>query len=111
MCLGETHLSYFFSDVFVSALHSDILESETSIPSLEENPNNSPKFHLETSHVLLVPSVSFEIYFLIHSYTSYSDHGGNIHAYIQPMTVIDSFPQPFYAQKTRQPSSSLVQKS
>ena len=85
MCLGETHFSYIFLDVFVSALHSDILESKTSIPSLEENPNNSPRFHLETSHVLLVPSVSFEIYFLIHSYTSYFDYGGDIHAYIQPI--------------------------
>ena len=57
--LGKKPIYHIFvSDVFVSDLHSDISESETSIPSLEETPNNSPKFHLETSHVLLVLGVS-----------------------------------------------------
>ena len=65
--LGKKIISHIFvSDVFVSDLHSGISESETSIPSLEETPNNSPKFHLETSHVLLVLTVSSESYFLIH---------------------------------------------
>ena len=82
---------------------SNISESKTSIPSLEETPNNSPKFHLETSHVLLVLGVSSESYFLIHLDTSYSDYEGDIHAYIQPIIVIDSFPQAFYAQKTQRP--------
>ena len=39
----KTIYNIFVLDVFVSELHSYISESETSIPSLEETPNSSPK--------------------------------------------------------------------
>ena len=85
--------------------------SETSIPSLEETPNCSPKFPLETSHFLLVSNVSSKISFPLTSNHSYSDFEGYIQDDIQPMTVTDSFPPPFHSQKTQQPSSSPIGKS
>ena len=55
--------------------------------------------------------MSSESSFPIHSNISHSDYEGGIQADIHPMIFIDSFPQQFYAQNTRQPSSSLVGKS
>ena len=64
-------------------------------------------FLLKLVIVLLVSHVSSKIYFPLHLDPSYSDSEGDI----QPIIVIDSVPQPFDAQNTRQPSSSLVGKS
>ena len=55
--------------------------------------------------------MSSEISFPLHADPSNYDSKGDIQADIQIMTVIDSFPQPFDAQKTQQPSSSLIGKS
>ena len=49
-----------------------------------------------------------EISSQIHLYISISYSEDDIQANIQPMTVIDSFPQPSHDQKIPQPSSSLV---
>ena len=49
----------------ISDLHSDISESEASIPSLEETPVSSPKLPPKTSHFLLVSNVSSERSFQI----------------------------------------------
>ena len=53
------------SDILVSDLHSDISESEASIPSSEETPISSPKFPPKTSHFLLDSDESSERYFQI----------------------------------------------
>ena len=67
LCAWKKPISHIsISDVFVSDLHFDLLESETSIPSLEETPNSSPKFPPETSHFSVVPHVSSESSFPIH---------------------------------------------
>ena len=63
------HIS--FLDIFVSYLQSDISYYETSIPSLEETPNSSPKFPPKTSHFSLVFDVSSERSFPINSYNYY----------------------------------------
>ena len=61
----------YISDIFFSHLQSNKSESETSIPSLEETPNSSPKFPPKTSHFSLVFDVSSEISFPINSYNYY----------------------------------------
>ena len=58
------HIS--ISYVYIYYLHFYISASETSIPSLEETPNSSPKFPPETSHFLLVLDVSSENSFPLH---------------------------------------------
>ena len=55
--------------------------------------------------------MSFERYFPIQLDISHYDSKVYIQYDIHPMTIIDSFPQPFHDQNTRQPSSSLVGKS
>ena len=67
-----SHISVL--DIFVSDLNSDILYSETSIPSLESTPNSSPNFPSKTSHFSLVSDLSSEISFPLHSYPSYYDY-------------------------------------
>ena len=45
------HVSHIYvSYIFYYYLNSDTLDSETSIPSLEETPNSSSKFPPKTSH-------------------------------------------------------------
>ena len=70
----------YVSDVSISDSHSYISYSETSIPSLEESPNSSPKFPPNTSHFSLVSDLSSERSFPHHSYPSYSDFECNIQA-------------------------------
>ena len=55
--------------------------------------------------------MSSESSFQIHSDISHYDYEGDVHDYIQPIIFIYSFLQPFHDQKTRQSSSSLVEKS
>ena len=66
-------------NIFVSYLQADISEFETSIPSLEETPNSSPKFPPRTSHFSLVFDLSSEISFPLHSYPSYYYSEFDIH--------------------------------
>ena len=105
-----SHIS--ISGIFVSDLHFDISYSKTSIPSLEETPNSSPKLPPKTSHFSLVSDLSSESSFPLHSDPSYLDSEGDMQYdmqdYIQFITFIDSFPQPLYAQNTQQPSILLV---
>ena len=61
------------SDGPVSDLPSNISESESSVPSLEETPVSSPKLPPKTSHFLLVSNESYESSFPIQSYISHSD--------------------------------------
>ena len=49
--------------VSISYLQSDISEYETSISSLEETPNSSPKFPPKTCHFSLVSDMSSKISF------------------------------------------------
>ena len=90
----------YILDISIYDLHFYISEYETSIPSLEETPNSSPKFPPKNSHFSLVFDLSSESSFPLHSDPSYPDSKGDIHDYIHPMTFIDSFTQPFHAQKT-----------
>ena len=53
------------SDIPISDLHSDISESEASIPSLEETPISSLKLPPKTSHFFLVYDMSSESSFQI----------------------------------------------
>ena len=104
LCAWEKTISHIsISYVFVSDLHSDISESETSIHSLEETSTSSPNIPKKTSQFLLVPDVSYESSFPFHSDPSYCDSEGDIHAGIHPIIFINSFPQPFDSQKTRHP--------
>ena len=66
LCAWEKPISYIsISNGFVSDLPSDILESESSIPSLEETPTSLPKIRPKTSHFSLVFDVLSKRYFPI----------------------------------------------
>ena len=76
-------------DVSVFYLDSDISYSETSIPSLEECPNSSPKFPPNTSHFSVVSDLSSKSSFELHSDPSYSNFEGNMQADMQVMTSLN----------------------
>ena len=64
-------------NTYVSDLQSDMSDSETSISSLEETPNNSPKFPPKTSYFSLVFDLSSESSFPLHSSPSNSNYKGD----------------------------------
>ena len=78
---------------------------------MKKFPVSSSKLPPKTSHFSLAFDVPSESSSQIHLDLSISDSEDDIQADIQPMIVIESFPQPSHDQKTHQPSSSLVRNS